>query len=87
MNGDGNYGGIHNWICLWEYSSCIRLMVKGVTQYKMKCPKCGSPRARYKVSRRKNWKGQGASTFGESKKPRMNFEVKCPKCGWRGEIK
>lgn len=53
----------------------------------MKCPKCGSPKARYKISRRKNWKGRGASSFGESKKPRENFDGECPECGWEGEIK
>jgi len=42
----------------------------------MKCPKCGSGRAKYKVSRKQYHKG---STHGHIE-PRKNFEAYCPKC-------
>jgi len=54
----------------------------------MNCPNCGDAKScRYVVSRKKNWKGEGASSFGESKKPREDFRVKCSKCGYEGEIR
>jgi uncharacterized Zn finger protein len=53
----------------------------------MKCPKCGNPNCRYVVSRKKNWKGRGKSRFGESTQERTDFTVKCPKCGFKGEIR
>jgi len=51
----------------------------------MNCPNCGSPRAKYVESRRKFW-GKRKGFKEPSKEPRKNFEVKCKKCGWEGEI-
>jgi len=46
----------------------------------MKCKFCGSPRAKYKVSRKKFWKGRSAKGFGHSSEPRKDFTVYCPDC-------
>jgi hypothetical protein len=51
----------------------------------MKCPKCGNPRLKYNVSRKKLWKknNQGVSKSD----PREEFTSKCSKCGYEGEVK
>lgn len=50
----------------------------------MKCPKCGNPRATYKVSRKKYW---GGTKGTEAPEPRTNREASCAKCGhkWKEE--
>jgi len=50
----------------------------------MKCPKCGSGRAKYEVSRKKYW--HGTKGFVQPK-PRENFNAECPQCGlkWNTE--
>jgi len=50
----------------------------------MKCKKCGNPRMKYNVSRKKLWKksNQGTTTSD----PRTDFKVKCKKCGYEGEM-
>jgi len=53
----------------------------------MKCPKCGYPRAKYTDSRRQLWKGRMNFSDRSSSKPRTNFEIHCPKCGFKGEYR
>ena len=53
----------------------------------MKCPKCGYPRAKYTDSRKQLWKGRTNYSDRSSSKPRTNFEIQCPKCGYKGEYK
>jgi len=48
-----------------------------------KCPKCGYPRVKYNISRKKYHKG---SEHG-GVEPRKDFKAKCPKCKWEGELK
>lgn len=43
----------------------------------MKCPNCGSSRAKYKVSRKKFW---GKNT--KAKEPRKDHTAKCLECGY-----
>lgn len=52
----------------------------------MKCKKCGSPRAKYVVSRKKHWKGKGKFEEG-ALPPRTDFRVKCSRCGAEYEDK
>lgn len=46
----------------------------------MDCPKCGYPRAQYKVSRKKYWGGRKGT---EAPVPRTNKEAFCAKCGYK----
>jgi len=48
-----------------------------------KCPKCGAEGCTYKVQRKKYWKGSQHGGI----EPRKDFQAKCKKCGWEGELK
>ena len=43
---------------------------------KMKCPKCGSNKAKYKISRKQHW-----GKHKKAKEPRKDFTANCPDCG------
>jgi predicted RNA-binding Zn-ribbon protein involved in translation (DUF1610 family) len=49
----------------------------------MKCPKCGSERVKYDVSRKANWSGHKGFKQPE---PRKDFNATCKNCGWKGII-
>lgn len=49
----------------------------------MKCPKCGAEACKYNQQRKKT--GSAKNNKG-SQKPRTDFNAKCKKCGWEGEI-
>jgi len=48
----------------------------------VKCPSCGYPGARYKVSRRRLWKGRSAKGSESSLESRKDFKAHCPRC-WK----